>query len=173
MRARSLFLLVTCALAGCGGASAESPITVSLGAPRTQVIHDLEAKHRYCAKPEHAPSPNKTDVYPRCDRPGAEWGESWIAATYEEGRLVQLKRYERFSDEARAIERWNQLIGERTKLAPASAEAMAALRARPLEPGTRSMQAFRVDATTVVGVYLLTPTAPENASILEAIVQIK
>ena len=173
MRGRTLWVLVVCALSACGGASAESPITVSLGAPRTQVIHDLEAKHRYCAKPEHNPSPNKTDVYPRCDRPGAEWGESWIAATYEEGKLVQLKRYERFSDDARALERWNQLIGERTKLAPASAEATAALRARPLEPGTKSMQAFRVDATTVVGVYLLTPTAPENASILEAIIKLE
>jgi hypothetical protein len=167
------YLIVTCAVVACGGATAESPITVTLGAPREQVIRDLEAKHRYCAKAEHRPAPTKTDVYPRCDRPGAEWGESWIAAKYEDGKLVELKRYERFSDEARAVERWNQLVGERTKLAPESAEATAALRGRPLEPGTRSMKAFRVDATTAVGVYLLTPTPPEDASILEAIVQIK
>ena len=32
------------------------------------------------------------------------------------------------------------------------------------------MKAFRVDANTVVGVYLLTPTPPEDASVLEAIV---
>jgi hypothetical protein len=169
MRAVLPYLIVTCAVIGCAGASAESPITVSLGAPREQVIRDLKSKHHYCGQP----AATKTDTYPRCDRPGAEWGESWIAATYEEGKLVELKRYERFSDDARAIERWNQLIGERTKLQPISDEATTALNARPLEPGTRSMKAFRVDATTVVGVYLLTPTPPEDASILEAIVRLR
>ena len=172
MRAGLPYAIVTCALLGCAGATAESPITVSLGTPREQVIRDLESKHRYCAKPAHRPAPTATDVYPRCDRPGAEWGESWIAARYEDGRLVELKRYERFSDDARAVERWNQLIGERTKLQAMSDAAAAALKARPLEPGTRSMKAFQVDANTVVGVYLLTPTPPEDASILEAIVRV-
>lgn len=173
MRARLPFFIMTCALAACGGASAESPITLSLGAPREQVIRDLESKHRYCAKPEHRPAGTKTDLYQRCERPGAEWGESWIAARYEDGKLVELKRYERFADDARAVERWNQLVGERMKITPESPEATAALRGRALEPGTRSMKAFKVDATTAVGVYLLTPTPPEDASILETIVQIK
>jgi hypothetical protein len=164
---------MSCAVAACAGATAESPITVGLGAPREQVIRDLESKHRYCAKPEHRPAGTQTDVYQRCDRPGAEWGESWIAASYVDGKLVELKRYERFSDDARAVERWNQLIGDRSKLTPESPEATAAMRGRPLEPGTRSMKAFKVDATTAVGVYLLTPTPPENASIVEAIVQLK
>ena|SRR5687767_3978397 len=168
MKAGLLLLLVA-----CGGATAESPITVSLGSPRDAVIADLKAKHRYCAKAEHRPAPNTTDVYKRCERPGAEWGESWIAAKYEEGKLVELKRYERFSEDAKAIERWNQLIGERAKVTPESADATTAMRGRLLEPGTRSMKAFKVDATTYVGVYLLTPTPPEDASILEAIVQIK
>lgn len=172
MRAGLPFLIMTCALA-CGGATAESPITVTLGAPREQVIRDLESKHRYCAKPEHRPHGTKTDVYQRCERAGAEWGESWIAASYVDGKLVELKRYERFTDDARAVERWNQLIGERMKLAPESAEATSALRGRPLEPGTRSLKAFKIDAKTAVGIYLLTPTPPEDASILEAIVEIK
>jgi len=160
-------------VAACGGANAESPITVSLGSPRELVIQDLKTKHGYCAKTEVRPAPTTTDVYRRCERPGAEWGESWIAASYDGGRLVELKRYERFSDDARALERWNQLVGERTKLAPASAAAADVMRGRPLEPGTKSMKAFQIDATTVVAVYLLSPTPPEDASILEAIVQIK
>ena len=50
----------------------------------------------------------------------------------------------------------------------------AALKARgPLESGTRSVKAFRVDANTIVGVYLLTPSPPEDASVLEAIVRVK
>ena len=171
MRAGLPYAIVTCAALGaCAGATAEAPITIALGAPREQVIRDLESKHRYCAKPEHRPAGTTTDLYQRCDRPGAEWGESWIAAAYVDGKLVELRRYERFSDDGRAIERWNQLIGERAKLQPIADEA--ALAGRPLEPGTRSMKAFKVDANTVVGVYLLTPTPPEDASILEAIVRV-
>jgi hypothetical protein len=169
---RLLLISVTCAIA-CGGPTAESPITVTLGAPREHVISALESKHRYCAKPAHRPAPNATDVYNRCERPGAEWGESWVQAKYEENKLVELKRYERFSDDARAVERWNQLVADRMKLSPESPEATAALRSRPLEPGTRSMKAFQADATTVVGVYLLTPTPPEEASVLEAIVRVE
>ena len=169
--------LLFASLAACAGPTAESPITVALGSPRADVIAQLEARHRYCAnQPSSAPArpanppAHRVETYPRCDRPGAEWGESWITARYEHGKLVELRRYERFSDDARAVERWNQLVGERTKLAPESAAATSALRGRPLEPGTRSMKAFQVDARTAVGVYLLTPTPPEDASILEAIV---
>jgi hypothetical protein len=161
--------------AGCGGATADAPVTVALGMPRDRVIQELETKHRYCAKQgQRGPAGGAgTEQYQRCDRPGAEWGESWITATYDDNKLVELKRYERFSDDARAIERWNQLVGDRTKLAAASAEATATMRGRILEPGTRSMKAFQVDAETVVGVYLLTPTPPDDASILEAIVRVK
>jgi hypothetical protein len=157
-------------LVGCGGPSAESPVTVALGTPRDQVIADLKAKHRYCAKTGELPQ--NTEIYKRCERVGAEWGESWISARYEAGKLVELKRYERFSEDAKAVERWNQLIGDRAKLNPPTDEAAAALKGRPLEPGTRSFKAFRVDPTTVVAVYLLTPTPPDEASILEAIVHV-
>jgi hypothetical protein len=153
---------------GCGGVSAESPLTVSLGAPRDQVISQLRT-HKYCARTEQRPA--KTEVYPRCDRAGSEWGESWVTATYDEDRLVELKRYERFTDDGRAIERWNQLIGERAKLTPESAEATAALRKHALEPGTRTVKVFRVDADTIAAVYLLTPTPPEEASVLEAVIR--
>jgi hypothetical protein len=164
-------MLVFAMVCACGGPSAEAPITIGLGASRAQVIADLEAHHRYCAKLDGPQAGTTTDIYPRCDRPGAEWGESWIAAKYEDGKLVELKRYERFSDDARAIERWNQLVTDRSKVSPESAEATSALRKRLLEPGTRSMKAFAPDARTIVGVYLLTPTPPDDASILEAIVR--
>jgi hypothetical protein len=162
-------------LVACGGATAEAPVTVSLGTPRDQVIQQLEARHRYCAKADQRrPAAGAgVEVYSRCDRPGAEWGESWISATYDNNQLVELKRYERFADDDRAIERWNQLVGERLKITTESPEATAALRGRALEPGTRSMKAFKVSADTVVGVYLLTPTPPEDASILEAIVRLE
>jgi hypothetical protein len=87
-------------------------------------------------------------------------------ASYKSGKLVELRRYERIADDARATERWNQLVGERAKTG--SEVAMD----KELEPGTRTMKAFRIDANTVVGIYLLTPRPPEDANILEAVMAI-
>ena len=42
-----------------------------------------------------------------------------------------------------------------------------------LQPGTRTVKAFRADGDTVIGVYLLTPTPPENANVLEQISYVK
>ena len=42
-----------------------------------------------------------------------------------------------------------------------------------LEPGTRSVYAFRQDRDTVVGVYLLTPSPPANANVLEKVMYVK
>ncbi len=166
---RFLAVMVAGGVVGCGGVTAESPLTISLGIPR-DAVHARVKAHKYC--PKEGERAAKTEVYPRCTRPGAEWGESWIAARFEDGKLVELKRYERFADDNRAIERWNQLIGERAKLTPESAEAKTSLRTRELEPGTRSVKAFRVDANTIVGVYLLTPSPPEDASVLESILRV-
>jgi hypothetical protein len=165
MRPVALVLLV-----GCGGLAAEAPLTISLGLPRDQATAEL-AKHKYCHKTVGLPT--KLETYPRCDRPGVEWGESWVTARFENERLVELRRYERFNDDGRATERWNQLITDRDKVTPSSDEAAGALRAKLLEPGTRAVKAFRVDADTLVGIYLLTPSPPEEASILETVIRIR
>jgi len=155
---------------GCGGVVAEQPLTIPLGIDRAaadQALHD----HKYCHSVD-GPRP-AVETYPRCDRVGSEWGESWVQAHYnKDGKLEELRRYERFTDDARATERWNHLVFDRAKSAQATDEATAALSSRPLEPGTRAVKAFRIDPTTVVGVYLLTPRPPEDASVLEAIVMI-
>ena len=154
-------------LAACAGATAEAPLTVQLNVSRVDAEKALHA-HQYCRKDENPPQPQ--EVYPRCDRPGTEWGDSWVQARYEGDRLVELRRWERYADDAHAVERWNQLVAERAKLTPESAEAAQAIRDKGLlEPGTRSMKAFRVDASTVVGIYLLQPQEPERAAVLEKI----
>lgn len=157
-------------LAGCAGAAADAPLTVHLGATRTATAAALKA-HAYCRTEPDGPLA-KQETYPRCKRPGTEWGESWVTAVFDGGdTLVELRRWERFTDDARAVERWNQLIADRTKLAPASDDALAALRASGLlQPGTRAVKAFR-DGADIVGVYLLTPSPPEDAAILERIVR--
>jgi hypothetical protein len=42
-----------------------------------------------------------------------------------------------------------------------------------MEPGTRTVKAFRDKDGTVVGVYLLTPSEPQNANVLEKITYVK
>lgn len=155
-------------LAACGGVTAEAPLTIPLGTPRAQAVSQLRT-HQFCRKDD---PPEAVETYPRCDRPGTEWGESWVTARFDESdRLVELRRYERFSDENRAVQRWNDLVAARAKLNPESPDAIGALREKGLlEPGTKTMKAFRVDGDTIVGVYLLTPQPPEEANILEAVV---
>jgi hypothetical protein len=161
-----LALLVV--LAGCAGTTAEAPLTVSLGLPRADAERALR-EHQYC---HTANPPTAEEMFPRCDRPGTEWGESWVTARFDGDTLVELKRWERFTDDARATERWNQLVMARAKVSPESPEAIAALRDKGLlEAGTRTVKAFRVGADTIVGVYLLTPTEPQQANVLEAIVR--
>jgi len=161
---RSVLLVVA---AGCAAQAADAPLTIPLGLPRDAAERELSA-HQYC-KRAGEPAERK-EVYPRCDRPGAEVSDSWVTAIYDHDRLIELRRFERFSDDARAVERWNQLVGARAKVAPASDAAGKQLAARGLEPGTRAVQAFQLDARTVVGVYLLTPVPPDRASVLERIV---
>ena len=166
---RSVAHVLPVVLFACAGASADHPLTIPLGIERTAADAELQ-KHKYCHKVD-GPRPD-IETYPRCHRPGTEWGESWVTAHYQNNKLVELRRYERFSDDARATERWNQLVALRAKFGEASTEAASALKSKPLEPGTRTVKAFRIDANTVVGVYLLTPRPPDEASILEAVVTI-
>lgn len=160
-------VLLLFAIAGCGGLSAEQPLTIPLGIPRDQADAALK-RHRYCHTVDGPRA--EIETYPRCSRPGTEWGDSWVEAHYDDNRLVELRRYERYDDDKRAKERWNQLVGARTQQTPASAEAAQALRGQLLEPGTRSVQAFRIDPETVVGIYLLEPQPPGNANVLEAVI---
>lgn len=157
--------------ATCGGVVAEAPLTLKLGIPRDQATSQLRS-HQFCHTTDGPPQ--KVETYPRCKRAGSDWGESWVTARFEGDSLIEIKRWERYADDTAAVERWNQLVGERLKISADAPEALDALKARgPLESGTRSVKAFRVDANTVVGVYLLTPSPPEDASVLEAIVRVK
>ena len=170
MRLASIVSVLTFSVA-CGGVAAEAPLTLKLGIPRDQATSQLRS-HQYCHKTDGPPQ--KVETYPRCKRAGTEWGESWVTARFEGDTLVEVRRWERYAEDTAALERWNQLVADRLKISADEPEALEALRARgPLEAGTRSVKAFRVDANTIVAVYLLTPSPPEDASVLEAIVRVK
>jgi hypothetical protein len=162
-----MVLAAAAALPACVATTADQPLTIALGQRRDAAEADLQ-NHQYCRSSQEAQ--DREEIYPRCDRPGTEYGDSWVDAVYEKDRLVELRRWERYSDDAHAIERWNQLVADRSKLTPPSEEAAQALRERGLlQAGTRTVRAFRVDDKTIVGVYLLTPSPPENAAVLEKI----
>jgi hypothetical protein len=60
------------------------------------------------------------------------------------------------------------------KLGPPDDAALQQIKDRGLiEPGTRSVKAFKGEPGTVVGVYLLTPFPPDNANVLEKVTYLK
>jgi hypothetical protein len=152
-------------LAGCAHAS-DGPLEVPLGLPRAQLPAELRP-FEYCPAAERTWGPQET--FAHCDTPGSDWGESWVVVEYAGDHATRVARYERYGDDARAIDRWNKLVNARAKKAAPTAEARAAVTAKhTLPPGTRSWQAFPGDHT-VAAVYLLTPRPPDNASVLEEI----
>jgi hypothetical protein len=154
-------------IAACGGAGAEAPLTMNLGLTHEATDKALHS-HQYCHKPGEPEG--RRQIYPRCERTGSEWGESWVTASFEGNQLVELRRWERYADDSQAVKRWNELIEARTKTNAPSDEALQALREKGLlEAGTRAVKAFRGDDAVVIGVYLLTPSPPEQANVLEKI----
>lgn len=169
-----LIPLVFC-LGACGGAVAESPLTVSLGTTHDQTEVALK-KHQFCLEEKSSvvKQTQQKQIYPRCDRTAAEQGDAWVVASYEGDKLVELRRFERYPDDNNAVQRWNDLVGERMKSAPPSEEALEAIKEHgQIEAGTRTVKAFKNPDGTVVGVYLLTPSAPDNANVLEKITYAK
>lgn len=150
---------------------AESPLRVTLGLSHDATERALR-QHQFCLETSSSTVKHtqQKQLYPRCERAAAEHGDAWVVALYDGDKLVELRRYERYGDDNRAVERWNELIGARTKLSPMSDAALEQIKARgPLPPGTRSVKAFQAEPGTVVGVYLMTPSPPDQANVLEQI----
>ena len=165
-----LFALVF-VVAACGGPTAEAPLTVPLGLTHEDTEKALH-EHQFCHQQGHLPQ--KQELYPRCDRTAAELGDAWVTAEFDGDRLVELRRWERYGDDAAAVQRWNDLVAARMKTSTPSDDALQALKDKgEIEPGTRTVKAFRAQDGTVIGVYLLTPSAPQNANVLEKIQYVK
>src|ERR1041385_1601776 len=132
-------------VAACGGAAAESPLTVQLGLTHDQTARVLK-EHQFCLETSSATvvQTQQKQVYPRCNRPASEDGEAWVVAMYEGDKLIELNRFERYGDDAKAVERWNDLVGARMKVSQPDDAALKQIRDKGLlEPGTRSVKAFR------------------------------
>jgi hypothetical protein len=154
-------------VAACGGPVAEAPLRVSLGISHEEADRALRA-HQFCRKADGPPT--RQLLYPRCERVATEHGDAWVVARFDRDRLVELRRWERYGEDARAVERWNDMVAARSKISAPSDEALAGLKVDGgLPPGTRIAKAFDAGDGTVVGVFLLTPTPPEHAHVLEKI----
>jgi hypothetical protein len=158
-------------LASCGGTSAQTPLDVPVGLRRDQLRDELR-RFEYCQKEEVV---DHTEVFPRCKITGTELGESWVVAHYDEsGRAVKVQRWERYAEEQRGLDRFNALIEKRSaQSGPPSDDAKAQLSAQqPLPEGTKTWVAFTSGTSALVGVYLLDPSPPQNAMILEELVEV-
>src|SRR5215510_5044082 len=125
------------ALAACGGPRAEAPLTMQLGLSHEATEKALRA-HQFCLETSSSTVKHtqQKQVYPRCARAEAEHGDAWVIAIYEGDKLVELRRYERYGDDARAVERWNELVATRMKKTPASDQALGQIKNRGLlQPG--------------------------------------
>lgn len=162
---RGMGLAALCVVMGCAAQRAEGPLYVSLGLSRGETAAALK-HYAFCAQVEPA---SDNEVYPQCDRPGTGYGDAWVIAHYRTGTLVRLQRFERWTDDARAAERWNQLVEKRSLKQPVSPDARARISARQAIPeGTKTWAAFQ-SGSDLVGVYLLQPPNAEAPSILEEI----
>jgi hypothetical protein len=174
MRLNRLVFLVGSVLAfaaGCGGAAAERPLTISLGLTHDQTKAALE-QHQFCLETSSSQVAHtqQKQTYPRCKRAASEHGDAWVIARYDGDKLVELRRFERYGEDNQAVQRWNDLVGERMKVSAPSETALQKIKDRgQIEAGTRSVKAFENKDGTVVGVYLLTPSPPDNANVLEKI----
>lgn len=158
-------LVLALAVMGCASQRAEGPLFLSLGLSRGETASALR-HYDFCAQVEPA---TDNEVYPQCDRPGTGYGDAWVIAHYQTGRLVRVQRFERWTDEARATERWNQLVEKRSARQPVSQDARALISSRQSIPeGTRTWAAFR-SGDDLVGVYLLEPVKADGPRILEEI----
>jgi hypothetical protein len=171
MRLISLVFLVT----ACGGTVAESPLTVQLGLSHDQTEKMLK-EHQFCLETNSATikTTQEKQTYPRCKRAASESGDAWVVARYDGDKLVELRRFERYAEDNDAMARWNELVTARMKVSQPSDQALKQLKDHgQLESGTRTVKAFTGESGTVVGVYLLTPSPPDNANVLEKITYVQ
>lgn len=153
-------------LVGCGAASADRPLTIGLGSNRDALPAALKDAG-YC---QIEPTISDTEIFPRCERVGSELGDSWVEATYEDDRVVRIRRWEKFGEDRHGLDRFNALVEQRAQDSAPSEDAKKALGAQqPLPNGTKTWVAFQ-SGGSLIGVYLLDPTPPENAQVLEEIV---
>ena len=158
-------MLIAVAISACAAERARGPLTIPLGLSTADTGRALRT-FDFCRQP--AP-PSSEELFPTCSHPGLGHGDAWVVAHYQGGVLVRLQRFERWPDPGAAKARWDALIAQRAQTSPPSEGARDQLAARQEIPaGTQAWVAFST-ADQLVGLYLLTPSSPEEPSLVEDI----
>src|ERR1043165_952588 len=91
-------------VAACGGASAESPLNVQLGLSHDQTAKMLQ-DHQFCLEVSSSAvaATQQKQTFPRGSRAAWELGDAWVIAIYDGDKLVELRRFERYPDDAKAM----------------------------------------------------------------------
>jgi hypothetical protein len=155
---------------GCAAQRAQGPLAIHLGLtpPATaRAVRDYD----FCRRADaDAADDRSEETFAQCGRPGVVYGDAWVVAHYQDGRVIKLQRFERWADAGRAASRWNQLIERYTVDGPASQEARDRIFGRQRIPeGTEAWVAFD-RGEELIGLYLLRPADASAPSILEEIV---
>lgn len=159
---------VVVALAGCAAQRAQGPLEIHLGLTASETARAVRA-YDFCRRGD-GDADARREIFPQCGRPGVTYGDAWVVAHYQDGRVVRLQRFERWDDPQRATARWNELLEKRAASGPASAAARERVFARQGIPdGTKAWVAFERPAE-LIGLYLLTTTDATSPAILEEIV---
>jgi len=161
---------VVMVLAGCAAQRAQGPLEISLGLTPTETARAVRA-YDFCRRGDaEADGDGRREIFPQCGRPGVVYGDAWVVAHYDGGRVVRLQRFERWDDPARATARWNELIEKRAASGAATSAARDRVFARQGIPdGTKAWVAFERPAE-LIGLYLLATTDATSPAILEEIV---
>lgn len=152
---------------GCAAQRAQGPLDVRLGLSPADTARAVKA-YDFCRRADaDADAEPDVEIFPQCGRPGVVYGDAWVVAHYQGGRVVRLQRFERWADPDRATTRWNQLIERRSAAGRPSRAAQDRLFARQgLPEGTKAWVAFE-HGDQLIGLYLLTSSDPSSPSILE------
>ncbi len=161
---------VVLVLVGCAAQRAQGPLEVPLGLTAGETARAVRA-YDFCRRGDaDADGDGRREIFPQCGRPGVVYGDAWVVAHYQEGRVVRLQRFERWGDPARATARWNELVEKRAASGPATTAARDRVFARQGIPdGTKAWVAFERPAA-LIGLYLLATTDASSPAILEEIV---
>jgi hypothetical protein len=167
-RACTLFVALA-TFPACASQRALGPLQIHLGLTPAQTAAAV-GEYDFCRSAgEAAGARRNRETFVQCGRPGVAHSDAWVVAQYRDGRTVRLQRFERWPDDTRAAERWNQLIERRAVDGAASQYARDLIFDRQRIPdGTHSWVAFE-RGDELIGLYLLKATDPNEPRILEEI----
>ncbi len=166
---KSLFAAILCCVGfGCGGASS-GWVGVIPGQSRVEAEGSLD-RSNYC---RGGAATHTIQKYERCGVTGFENVQSWVVVNYNKtGKVVRARRLKRFGSHGEAVKGWNlRWENMRNELGKSSNEARAQLGVLGEIPeGAITWKVwFSASKGHLIGLYLVKPSEPSDAQVVEVI----